>query len=232
MYLKLLALSFLLFLSGCQFITNHPLMNSELIKVPHSEASPSSKSAHLELAQPWNDALDEGFQPAGVLVEWNSETIKVIAHLSDTDILTQATEDNQRLWELSDVFEIFLMVEGRSDYVELHVAPNNRRMHVQKPNAAGIRESDGSTIAFEEMLVSPIGFTSETVKTTSGWQVQAHIPAAVLNLDAFTEGTRLRASFCRYDVSSEGTTVLSTTADHPVIAFHRPEEWTRLVLID
>jgi len=41
---------------------------------------------------------------------------------------------------------------------------------------------------------------------------------------------RFRISFCRYDASSTGESILSTTAGHPVVAFHRPDEWTQIVL--
>jgi hypothetical protein len=65
---------------------------------------------------------------------------------------------------------------------------------------------------------------------TVGWRVKASIPAGVLGLPAFAEGQRFRISFCRYDASSAGESILSTTATHPVVAFHRPNEWTQIVL--
>jgi len=45
-------------------------------------------------------------------------------------------------------------------------------------------------------------------------------------------GLALRVSFCRYDATSVGEPVLSTTANHPVTAFHRPHEWTPVTLVE
>jgi len=131
---------------------------------------------------------------------------------------------------MGDVFEIFAMVEGRKDYVELHVAPNNRRMHLRLPGVGGRATPDSPPLTFEEMKVTPVGFLSEARKTPFGWRVKASIPAGVLGLPAFAEGQRFRISFCRYDVSSAGEPILSTSAAHPVVAFHRPDEWTQIVL--
>jgi hypothetical protein len=39
---------------------------------------------------------------------------------------------------LGDVFEIFVVMEGMRDYVELHVTPNNKRLHVRLPGV-GVR---------------------------------------------------------------------------------------------
>jgi hypothetical protein len=58
------------------------------------------------------------------------------------------------------------------------------------------------------------------------------IPASVFHIQSFDPGLALRVSFCRYDAPSVGEPVLSTTADHPAIAFHRPHEWTTVALVE
>lgn len=60
-----------------------------------------------------------------------SRTLWVLATLDDTDIFTKATGDLQRLWELGDVFEIFLEAEGCGQYCETHITPGKFRMHLR-----------------------------------------------------------------------------------------------------
>ncbi|MBC2593256.1 hypothetical protein H5P28_03180 [Ruficoccus amylovorans] len=191
---------------------------------------PQNSSVFLNLAQPWNNELDANFKPTIVELSWRSDALIVNAQLTDSDVMSAATADNQRMWELGDVFEAFLMIEGRDDYVELHVTPNHFRMHVAKPNVQGQLSPEADPLAFEEMLVAPVGFSSHVTRSENGWKVSMAIPPEVLGLERFSEGLRLRGSFCRYDAASDHALILSTSASHPVIAFHRPDEWAELVL--
>lgn len=50
--------------------------------------------------------------------------------------------------------------------------------------------------------------------------------ASVFRIASFYAGLALRVSFCCYDAASVDEPVLATAASHPVIAFHRPHEWT------
>jgi len=56
--------------------------------------------------------------------------------------------------------------------------------------------------------------------------------AFVFRIASFYSGLALRVSFCRYDAAATGEPVLSTSANHPVIAFHRPHEWTTVTLVE
>ena len=134
------------------------------------------------------------------------------------------------MWELGDVFEAFIQLEGYWDYVEFHVTPNNKRMHLHLPGVGG-KASDGAVpVPFEQMLVRPAGFASTAMRTRTGWRVTMSVPASVFRVPVFHPGLALRVSFCRYDAAATGEPVLSTTANHPVIAFYRPHEWTTVVL--
>lgn len=191
----------------------------------------------FQLGQAWLPAPEAGFQPAEVRVSWSSETLYISAHLTDDDIVSTATGDNQHLWKLGDVFEVFLQIEGEKDYVELHVEPNNYRMLARYPGPSGS--------SFEDKLISPIPFHSSTSRTDKGWNATMTIPARLLRLDQFREGQKLRISCCRYDVSGnpkrsgiptpqgvvkKQETVLSSSSSHPVPKFHRPEDWRVIVL--
>lgn len=192
--------------------------------IPRSFDSTAHPGAAFRLRQPWQDQPSDGFQPTDVRLAWTAEALFVEVELADDDIVTRATADQQRMWELGDVFEVFLQVEGRREYVELHVTPNNMRLHLRLPDVA-------AAVPFDEMLVHPVGFESTAERVGSGWHVTMTVPAAVLEIAGFDAGMCLRVSFCRYDAATTGRPVLSTTAAHPVINFHRPHEWTAVRLV-
>jgi hypothetical protein len=60
--------------------------------------------------------------------------------------------------------------------------------------------------------------------------VSAKIPAGVLGLGRLESDVRLRVAFARYGAAFGREPVLSTTASHPVISFHRPDEWSLVIL--
>lgn len=161
---------------------------------------------------------------------WTSDGLHMRARLPDDEIVTQATSDNERLWQLGDVFEIFLMIQGRTDYVELQVSPNNKRLHLHLPGIRGKIEPAGEAAAFETMLVSPVGFEASVACDANEWRVTVMVPPRVFDLEKFEPGLELRVACARYDAGSTSVPILSTTACHPIIDFHRPEEWTGLRL--
>lgn len=191
----------------------------------------SESGITLHLAQPWNDSPDPGFQPGKVQLSWTPTALQIEADLTDDHVFTAATGDNQKTWDLGDVFEIFIQPVGRRDYVELHVVPTNHRVHAQFPGPGLIASPNEPLLAFDQAIVDPAGFTSTATQTPKGWKVTATIPASVLDVAKFTPGQRLRISFSRYDATPDQDPVLSTTAAHPVIRFHRPEEWTEVELV-
>lgn len=226
--------TFLFLFTGCHHESLSSVRSSEVLAIKVSRflnSGPPDKPT-LQLDQPWNFSQDADFRPGTVQIGWSAESFIVEADLVDDEIITRATEDNQPLWTLGDVFEIFLQIEGRSDYVELHIAPNNLRMHLHKPNAAGKVSAESPVLSIAEMLVSPPGFSSNVTYSSHGWRIKATIPASVLGLHSYTSGTEMRASLCRYDAGRDREPVLSKTSAHPIASFHRPHEWKRLVLLD
>lgn len=204
-------------------------MNDHVFQVPPS--TKGKDAAELSLDQPWRDGRDPGFRPATVRVTWSAQSLDVIAELQDDNVFSRSTDHDQRMWELGDVFEVFLQVLGESRYVELHVTPNNTRLHLAMPGVGGRSGPGVKPLTLEQMMVSPPAFESEVTRSRRGWIVRASIPADVLGLEKFAAGMRLRASFCRYDAAPDGGEILSTTASHPVISFHRPDEWVTLELV-
>lgn len=218
------------FFVGCKALPES-MNTTKIRKVPQTAVSAPKTGAEFNLAQPWRDALESDFRSARVWMGWNSEVLHVQATLRDDAITTMATADNQKMWELGDVFEIFLMVEGRKDYVEMHVTPNNMKLHLRLPGVGGRAGPDDPPLEYEEMLISPVEFDSMVAHDQNKWTVQATIPASVLGLERFQEGLRLRVAFARYDAAADRKPILSTTASHPIASFHRPDEWTPIQLV-
>ncbi|MEX1119043.1 MAG: carbohydrate-binding family 9-like protein [Terrimicrobiaceae bacterium] len=163
-------------------------------------------------------------------MSWTPAALHVRAEMEDKEVFTRATEDNQKMWELGDVFEMFLMVDGQSDYIELHVTPNNKRLHLHLPGVGGKARPEDQALSFEKMIVEPVEFSSSAKRLKDGWSVSATIPASVFGLNKLEPGKRLRVAFARYDATSGRPTILSTSASHPVVSFHRPAEWSSVTL--
>ena len=200
--------------------------------IPQSTDATARQGAEFHLRQPWQREPASSLRPTHVRLAWTPKALLVEAEITDDEVTTRATADNQKMWELGDVFEAFIQLEGNRDYVELHVTPNNKRMHLHLLGVVGKASEDAVPVPFEQMLVHPVGFRSTATRTPTGWRVTMSIPASVFRIPVFHPGLALRVSFCRYDAAATGEPVLSTTADHPVIAFHRPHEWTTVTLLE
>ena len=103
-------------------------------------------SAPVLMQQGWLDSREADFLSAEIRVGWTPSRLIVLAKIPDRDIFTQATGPNQKMWELGDVFEMFLKPEDRTDYVELHVTPPNFRLQyqIEAPGKPATELSDGT----------------------------------------------------------------------------------------
>lgn len=216
----------LLIFTGCQTLSPSHKMKS----IPQCPDGKLQRAGNFQLGQPWADTPEKNLRPTKVRLAWTPAALLIEAYLTDDDVLTTASSDNQKLWMLGDVFEVFLMVEGRSDYAEMHVAPNGKRMHLHLAGVGGKSTPEAEPLPFEKMCVTPPGFQAMVEPTAGGWKIKAKIPASVVNHDAFHPGQRLRVSFCRYDAGRGKPETLSTSANHSIVSFHRPQEWTSVIL--
>ncbi len=213
----------LLSTTGCA--TSEPNPPNQPLDVPRSGIT-------FHLGQPWNATPDAGFAPGDTRLSWTPDALHVEANLTDRNVISSSTGDNQRTWELGDVFEMFLQLEGRPGFAELHVTPNAYRTELDLPGPRGRVTPDSAPLPFEQMLVRPIRFQATATRTSTGWRVSAAIPPITFGLERFAVGQRFRVNFSRYDASRDQAPILSTTAAHPKIDFHHPEEWTPVVLIN
>ena len=179
----------------------------------------------------WEPQLSAGFAPARTRVGWQADRILVLAELADRDICSAATDSNQRMWELGDVFEMFLRPEGQEAYVEFQVSPGNHRLQLRYNNRAALDRAR-ETGSLAEALIPGQAFRSRTwVSEGDGrWHVLAEIPVrTVCGPGSLPPGGRWRFSFSRYDYTRGCLQpVLSSTSPHPEPDFHRQEEWGEL----
>jgi hypothetical protein len=185
----------------------------------------------LHLGQAWQPSPEGTFRPGAVRLGWHETGIVVAASLEDERVFTRATADNQRLWELGDVFEMFFRNAVREDYLELHAAPGDKRLQLHFPSretVAGLRAGIGR---LDDFLVREPLFDFRTRMTSNGWALVAQIPGPALGFDVSSlKGEAVFASFSRYDYASDGSPpILSSTSPHAQLDFHRQEEWIKLV---
>lgn len=168
------------------------------------------------LGQPWRAEPEAGFRPTEVRVTFRDRTLHVVAEMVDDEVFNDATAHNQATWELGDVFEIFVRRDDAEAYTEVHVTPDNVRLHLRFSDYGHAARAVG----FAGLAADPDLVASRAERTSDGWRATAAVP-----VDA-GPGERIRVSFCRYDAARGREPVLSTSSPHPVVAFHRPLEWT------
>jgi hypothetical protein len=186
----------------------------------HAEAVP--------LGQAWKP--DSDCTAGSVRIVWCPEALLVRADLHDEDVFTRATEDSQILCTFGDVFEVFLEAEGAGFYTEMHVAPENFRLHLK------FRQEDydaivAKALALEALMVRPPGFQSRFEKLPGGWAAEVLIPAAAVDpTGSISPDSRWRASFCRYDAFTDGRppVLTSTSPYQEPVNFHARNSWRPL----
>jgi len=200
----------------------------------HAVAKGFAHAPALQLRQSWLPEPEPDFAPGTVRVGWHGEVLMILAELEDTDVFTNATEPNQRLWELGDAFEIFLRPRFHPAYTELQVAPNNLRLQLNfaSEHALAWTRKTGS---IEDAIVQEIIFTSRTWVQPKDrrWHVLAQVPLpAVCNYAGALGGSVWHFSFCRYDYTNgRAEPVISSTSPLTQPDFHRLNEWRTMEFV-
>jgi len=103
--------------------------------------------------------------------------------LEDRSIFTTATENNQPLFKLGDVAEIFIKPgTSREDYWEIHVSPNDLLMDLHFPSRGAIKS--GQT-TWEQVVAADSG-SRKTVTTNpdeGSWTVELCVPWRIFGFD-------------------------------------------------
>ena len=185
------------------------------------------------MGQAWRAAPENGLRPGIVRFGWTPDALWILAELADEHVASRSTRHNLDMWALGDVFEVFIARRGSPRYLELHVTPNNHRLHLRWTG----RDLDKvrqklKTVA--DFRADPDAFQSwvSCRPDGSGWQVLTRIPAAIFTGDmTFRAGQKFAFSFSRYDAGPKATPdILSSTSPHRKPNYHRRHEWRTVVL--
>lgn len=179
----------------------------------------------LPFLQGWRETLEPEFRGGEVRLGWTEAGLWVFAQMEDESLFTRATADNQPMWTLGDVFEIFVRDLAGEEYLELHTTPNGHRLQLRFASERIFSEIKARRLKLEEMKVTEPLFRSHVRTVPGGWEVLACVTAV--------KGRTLRASFSRYDYrDAETAPVLSSTSAHREIHFHGQDAWRDFRLVD
>lgn len=180
----------------------------------------------IVLQQCWLPMPQRSFQPGTAWLAATDDALLVFAKLTGSAARATATEDNQWLWELGDVFEIFVQSYGGDGYFEFQIAPNGRLLQLHYPFASAPRQNGIDQYLRSDRLIQ---FASHHNATTREWRIAARLPIPnILPPRKIAEGAEWRMACCRYDYAADGSFVLSSTAQLSRPDFHRIGEWSRI----
>jgi hypothetical protein len=211
----------------CLPLTDFDTTNWEQINQAFSKAAP------LELKQFWLPQLETHFEPTEVRLGWRPDAFFVLANLQDCDIFSKSAQDGEPMWQLGDVFEIFLGVSSYTPWYEFHVTPNNHHLELCWPDDHKTCLRQEKQRGYKAFLVAEPIIKSyvDICNDQQRWQVLTEIPSKfIVDGGLISAGQQWRVSFCRYNVfQDERSTVLSSTSDFTEPTFSRQHEWRRLV---
>ncbi len=145
--------------------------------------------------------------------------------MEDHDVFHDAQEDNARMWELGDVFEVFFRERGQAGYDEVHLTPTNRRMHLRFPSLHTINLVRVGDDHHNRYFVPTDGLITEATVTGEGWRAIVGIPRKN------SVGDVLTMSICRYDAHPDRSPTFSSTTPHKTADFHRAGDWLEFELL-
>ncbi|HRE79491.1 MAG TPA: hypothetical protein PLN52_00520 [Opitutaceae bacterium] len=176
----------------------------------------------------------EGFDTARgwARVQWQDDVLVYDMVFVGGRATNEARTLNELTWELGDVSEIFAQVDGRAEYIEVHVTPENQRLQLLFPHGAIERVRSAQVRLADYFIEDPEWVQSWTRVEQDFWSVHVQIPASRFHLDRFKSGQILQTAVCRYDCTLGATAVISSTAPFKEASFHRHAEWTPLALVD
>lgn len=213
--------------------------------VTRYEASPQALMGSLEcgprFGQAWRNGHEASLLPSTLSLQWTDSSLIAQAFLADSEVVTRASADGQRLWELGDTFEIFLGDPESVAYSEFHISPNGFKLALRFTGPGDVASARASgdlgpfTVpadVFQAQAGAADAFPGWKIEGgQSGWYAFASIPAqAVTGRERIQPNETWEGHFARYDYSAGGPQpVLSSTAPLRALDFHRRNDWNRLV---
>jgi len=181
----------------------------------------------LQLRQNWADTLPE--EAGEARIGATEEGLSIVVRYEDSDIFSTATANQQKMWTLGDVAEVFIKPGlDRSDYWEIHVTPNGFLMDLHIPSRAGMQSGEHTW----EEIIAPESGTRYQVHVADGvWLAEYSIPWSAFGLDGIPEsGTTWQFAVCRYNYNGGlENEELSSTAPLEKASYHRYEDYDNLI---
>lgn len=187
---------------------------------------PMCSARPVVLQQCWLPMPQRGFHLGTAWLAATDDALLVFAKLTGSGARSSATQDNQWLWELGDVFEIFVQSYGGEGYFEFQIAPTGHCLQLHYPAVGAPRQDGIDRYLRRERLIE---FTSHHDAKADEWRVAVRLPVAnLLPARKAGAGTEWRMACCRYDYAADGSFILSSTAQLSRPDFHRVGEWSRV----
>jgi hypothetical protein len=187
-----------------------------------------SSAPELQMQQGWLKRPQKNFLPATIRVGWRDNAMQILAEIPDKHIFSHSTANNNNMWQLGDVFEIFTRDTARKTYYELHISPNGHWMQLEIPSAEIFRKRN---FIFENLKVSRkiFRFRLQITRKANSWRVYAKVPSTRICGKKPLKGRTWLTSFSRYDCTRDlKNPVYSSTSPHRIADFHRQQEWIPL----
>ena len=188
-----------------------------------------AECAALPLRQFWNGANAFPEEAGVAFVGVSDVGLNFCVRYEDSDIFSRATADNEKMWMLGDVAEIFVKPGvKRPDYWEIHITPKAFLMDIHIPSLQKMQEGE---VTWEE-LVAPNSGSRRKVAVHDGlWAAEIVIPWQAFDCQAQPEqSTAWQFAVCRYNYNGGlENPELSSTAHLGEPGFHRYDEYTDLV---
>ena len=185
----------------------------------------------ISLRQAWLEKPEPDLEATEVRVQWDADGLYVLARMEDQSIYSSSTDFNQLLWELGDVFEVFIQLDEADAYYEFHVSPNN---HVMQLCFDVDLTPEERRLQFPESFIDGKMIDSQTWLNAAedNWYAYLAIPASVLKPSGVLQsGDTFEFNFCRYDANRMNEALVLSSSSHlRELDFHRRQDWGRLRL--
>jgi hypothetical protein len=182
-------------------------------------------SSLWHFSQAWLSKSELGFRPGVAQIEWDRGQLRLLVEMSDDEVGTTASANQQRLWEHGDVLEFFIQRFGNEDYYEYQISPNSFTLALHYPDTTSVTAMRNGSRTLEEFFTDK-PLEARAVMTPTGWNAMLCIPLPA------RRGDIIRVSCSRYDYGTGRSPILSSTSPHPILDFHRSQDWREIVLME
>ena len=207
-----------------------PEVTGVLPEPPDHDSAPwHANCQKLSLRRFWEGAEALPNEAGTAVIGAEPRGLAFFVAFEDSDIFSQATADQQKMWTLGDVAELFVKPgTDRSDYWEIHLTPNDFLMDIHVPERRGFIAGD---ITWEDVIAPSSGTLRRVTISDGGWSVEAVVPWRAFGLDSVpVAGTVWQFAICRYNCNGGlDNPELSSTAQFTQASFHRYEEFANLM---